>query len=350
MKRYLLLLLFFYCIHAKAQFTNLVWSDEFNDATINRSNWTYDTGGSGWGNNELEYYTNRPVNANLSEGNLQIIAKKEDYGGNSYTSARLKTQGLQNFTYGKIEARIKAPVGQGLWPAFWMLGKNITQSGWGWPKCGEIDILEHINKSTNLNGTLHWDNNGHKSYGLTTPCDVTKFHVYGLEWDAKAIKLFLDGKKYLEMNIANNINSTDEFHLPFFIILNLAVGGNWPGVPNATTIFPDTLFVDYVRVYGLSTGIGEIGNENNSDHSLGQNFPNPFNSSTTISFNLPSRSNVSLVVLNATGKEVASIESNELPAGNHTRQWDASGFPGGIYFYRLQAGSFTETKKLILLN
>lgn len=350
MKRYLLLLILFSCIQGKAQFTNLVWSDEFNDVNINKTNWTYDTGGSGWGNNELEYYTTRPENANISNGNLRIIAKKEPLGGKSYTSARMKTQGLQSFTYGKIEARIKAPVGQGIWPAFWMLGNGINQSGVGWPKCGEIDILEHINNSKDLVGTLHWDNNGHVQSTRTTPCDVTKFHIYGIEWDAKAIKWFLDGNKYHEVSIVNNMNSTDEFHLPFFIILNLAVGGNWPGNPNDTTPFPDTLFVDYVRVYGLTTGIGSVGKEHKTDNSMSQNYPNPFNPSTTISFNLPSKSLVSLTVLNSNGKEVASIESKELPAGNYTRQWDASGFAGGIYYYRLQMGSLVETKKLILLK
>jgi len=119
----------------------------------------------------------------------------------------------------------KAPVGQGMWPAFWMLGKNINDSGWNWPKCGEIDILEHIDNSKYLNGTIHWDNNGHVSNGTTILCDVTKFHVYGLEWDENSIKLFLDGTKYLEQSIANNVSSTDEFHLPFFILLNLACWG-----------------------------------------------------------------------------------------------------------------------------
>jgi len=354
MKKYFVIIFLLSCIQSQAQYTNLVWSDEFDDATINKKNWAFETGNgtNGWGNNELEYYTNRPENACINNGNLQIIAKKEIYGGKSYTSARMKTQLLQNFTYGKIEARIKAPVGQGIWPAFWMLGKNINDSGWGWPKCGEFDIMEHINNSPNLNGTLHWDNNGYDpSYGKTILCDVTKFHVYGMEWDEKSIKLFLDGTKYLELSIANNVSSTDEFHLPFFILLNLAVGGNWPKNPDATTQFPDTMFVDYVRVYGLATGIGSVGSDRNATNfSLIQNYPNPFNPSTTISFNLPSKSYVSLKVLNSVGKEVASIESNELLAGNYTREWDASGFPGGIYFCSLQAGSFAETKKLILLK
>ena len=232
-----------------------------------------------------------------------------------------------------------------------MLGKNINDSGWGWPKCGEYDIMEHIDNSQYLNGTLHWDNNGHVSNGKTILCDVTKFHVYGLEWDANSIKLFLDGTKYLEQSIANNLNSTDEFHLPLFILLNLAIGGTWPGNPDATTQFPDTMFVDYVRVYGLNTGIGSVGSEHkNSGLSLSHNYPNPFNLSTTIAFDLPSKANVSLKVFDFTGKEVDTIESNELLAGNYTRQWNASGFPGGIYFYRLQTGSFAETNKLILLK
>jgi len=350
MKKYFVIIFLLYCIQSQAQYTNLIWSDEFTDATINKKNWVLETGNNnGWGNNELEYYTNRPENASTTNGNLLIIAKKESYGGKNYTSARLKTQGLQNFTYGKIEARIKAPVGQGIWPAFWMLGQNIGQAGW--PKCGEIDILEHISNEKDLVGTMHWDNNGHVQFGKSTPCNVAQYHVYGIEWDSKSIKWMLDGNKYLEGNIANNINSTDEFHLPFFILLNLAVGGNWPGNPDATTQFPDTMFVDYVKVYGLATGIGSVGSKHNSpDFSLNQNYPNPFNQSTTISFNLPSKSYVSLKVLDSIGKEVESIESKELLAGNYTRQWNASGFPGGIYFCRLQAGSFAETKKIILLK
>ncbi|HET6557847.1 MAG TPA: family 16 glycosylhydrolase, partial [Prolixibacteraceae bacterium] len=317
MKRYLLILFLLSCFQSRAQFTELIWSDEFNDTIINKSNWVYDLGSNnGWGNNELEYYTNRPDNSTIKNGNLLIIAKKENLEGKNYTSARMKTLGKREFTYGKIEARIKAPVGQGIWPAFWTLGKNISSSagvtGVGWPKCGEIDILEHINNAPNVVGTIHWDNNGHAQNGNTTPCDVTQFHVYGIEWDSKAIKWFLDGKKFHEASIANNINSTHEFHLPHFLILNLAVGGNWPGPPNSTTVFPDTLFVDYVRVYGLSTSVGSIEDSRNS-HSLSQNYPNPLHSTTTISFNLPSKTLVSLKVFNSKGKEVATLESKDLP-------------------------------------
>ncbi|OVE68210.1 glycoside hydrolase [Clostridium diolis] len=230
---------------------NLAWSDEFNGTNINTSNWKYETGGDGWGNNELEYYTNRSENARIENGNLVIEARKENYNGMNYTSARLKSQGLKNWTYGKVEARMKLPAGQGVWPAFWMLGENISQVSW--PKCGEIDIMEHINNESAIHGTIHWDstgNNTHAQYGAASPnIDVTQYHVYSIEWDASSIKWFVDGTQYLEANIANNINGTEEFHKPFFILFNLAVGGNWPGNPDGSTPFPAKMYVDYVRVY-----------------------------------------------------------------------------------------------------
>lgn len=231
----------------------LIWSDEFDASSINKSNWTYDIGGSGWGNNELEYYTNRSENSRIEGGNLVIEARKEAYGGMNYTSARMKTQALQTFTYGKVEARMKLPAGQGIWPAFWMLGSNIVDVSW--PKCGEIDIMEHINNEAVSHGTIHWDLDGHQYYGGPTPnIDVTQYHTYGIEWDDKAIKWFIDGTKYWEANIENNINGTDEFHKPFFVILNLAVGGQWPGNPDGSTIFPAKMYVDYVRVYQQDAG------------------------------------------------------------------------------------------------
>lgn len=230
---------------------NLAWSDEFNGTSINTSNWKYESGGDGWGNNELEYYTNRSENARIENGNLVIEARKENYNGMNYTSARLKSQGLKNWTYGKVEARMKLPAGQGVWPAFWMLGENISQVSW--PKCGEIDIMEHINNESAIHGTIHWDstgNNTHAQYGAASPnIDVTQYHVYSIEWDASSIKWFVDGTQYLEANIANNINGTEEFHKPFFILFNLAIGGNWPGNPDGSTPFPAKMYVDYVRVY-----------------------------------------------------------------------------------------------------
>ncbi len=336
---------------------NLIWQDEFDNTSINSAKWTYDIGGGGWGNNELQYYTNRPENAKIVDGNLLIIARKESYGGREYTSARLKTQGLFSFTYGKIEARIKLPMGKGIWPAFWMLGTNISTIGW--PKCGEIDIMEHINNEDKIHATMHWDVNGHAYYGGSTICDVTKFHIYSVEWDSKAIKWFLDGNKFWEGNILNNINGTEEFHLPFFIILNMAVGGNWPGNPDGTTLFPDTMYVDYVRVYQSAIKIDDSNSEQYpKNFNLFQNYPNPFNPTTTITFKIPTQSFVTLKVFDSIGREISNIISDKLPAGTFSRQWNAAGITSGIYFYRLQSrpiisgqfSSYIETRKMILLR
>ncbi|AWP27975.1 1,3--beta-D-glucan 3-glucanohydrolase [Paenibacillus glucanolyticus] len=229
---------------------NLVWSDEFNGTSLNRANWTPEigTGSGGWGNNELQYYTDRAQNVQVTGGNLVITAQKESYGGMNYTSARIKTQDLKTFTYGKVEARIKLPSGQGLWPAFWMLGSNITSVGW--PKSGEIDIMERVNNNPYVNGTVHWDAGGHAEYGrVSGNLDFSQFHVYSMEWDSKYIRWFVDGVQFNEFYIENGTGNTEEFQRPFFILLNLAVGGNWPGSPNNATPFPSQMLVDYVRVY-----------------------------------------------------------------------------------------------------
>lgn len=359
-KLYLTILILFFSVRSEAQTWNLLWSDEFNSGSINASAWTFDTGGGGWGNNELEYYTNRPENARIENGNLLIIGRQESYNGSAYTSARLKTQGLRSFTYGKIEASIKLPVGQGLWPAFWLLGENISTVGW--PRCGEIDIMEHINADPNIYGTMHWDNNGHVSYGGHIAVDSSNaYHLYSIVWNPLAIQWFLDGNKYWEGNISDNINSTEEFHLPFFIILNMAIGGSWPGNPDGTTHFPDTMYVDYVRVYQLSADNIEDKRDRVPDHfDLLQNYPNPFNSSTTIRFRIPTASFVELKIFDLLGRVVATLASEELPAGNHVQLWDAPEKPSGMYLYRLSAMPsehpagqirvFTDTKKLILLR
>lgn len=223
----------------------LVWSDEFNGTSVSTTNWNFETGAGGWGNNEQQYY--RSQNASVSNGNLVITAKRESFGGANYTSARMTTQNKRTFTYGKMEARIKLPLGQGLWPAFWMLGSNIGSVGW--PSCGEIDIMEHINSESNVYGTIHWNANGYAYYTGNTVTSPANYHVYSIEWNSSSIKWFVDGVKYHEANILNNINSTEEFHRPFFFILNLAVGGNWPGQTIDNSKLPASMFVDYVRVY-----------------------------------------------------------------------------------------------------
>jgi beta-glucanase (GH16 family) len=234
-------------LKAEAQTYQQVWADEFTNGIS--SSWVFETGGGGWGNNEKQYY--QRANATVANGILQITAKKETVGGMPYTSSRMKTQGLKEFKYGKIEARMKLPLGQGLWPAFWMLGSNINTVSW--PACGEIDVMEHINSENKVYGTVHWDSNGHAEYGgniITTPQD---YHVYSIEWDANAIKWFVDGTKYHEINIANGTGSTEEFQRPFFLLLNLAVAGNWPGQTVDESKLPATMYVDYVRVYQLTS-------------------------------------------------------------------------------------------------
>jgi beta-glucanase (GH16 family) len=245
-------IIFLLCLFACSGLKNeqewkLVWSDEFNYSGLpDSTKWANETGFIR--NNELQYYTAQRIeNERVVNGNLLIIGRKETYRNANYTSASLVTDGKASFTYGKIEARMKLPAGQGMWPAFWMLGQNIHTVGW--PKCGEIDIMEHINNENLLYGTLHWFNEKHVSSGTSTPCYVTKYHDYAIEWDKESVRLLLDGNKYWEVNIKDGINNTQAFHKPQYIILNLAIGGDWPKNPDLTTVFPDTLFVDYVRVY-----------------------------------------------------------------------------------------------------
>jgi beta-glucanase (GH16 family) len=251
----ILLLLSIIQSNAFSQNWQLVWADEF-DTGIG-PDWVFETGndGSGWGNNELEYY--RRENASVVNGELVITAKHESFGGFNYTSVRMKTQGKKSWKYGKIEARIKMPAFQGVWPAFWMLGSNIDQVSW--PACGEIDIMEHINSENITYGTAHWvdNNNQLASYGGQTAAAVTGYHVYGITWDANYIRWYLDGVQFKEIFIGGGINGTSEFQNNFFILLNMAIGGNWPGFNIDNNAFPATMNVDWVRVYqdaGGNTG------------------------------------------------------------------------------------------------
>lgn len=232
---------------------NLVWSDEFNGTSVNTSNWTFETGGGGWGNNELEYYTNGN-NATVSGGILTIEARRESVGGMAYTSTRIKTQGKRQFTYGRLEGRLAVPKGQGIWPAFWMLGANIDQVGW--PNCGEIDIMENIGREPAVNhGSLHGPgySGGSPLTGIyTLPAGqkfADDFHTFAVEWEPAAVRFYVDGNLYHTKTPADAAGKQWVFDHPFFIILNVAVGGNFPGSPDDTTTFPQTLTVDYVRVY-----------------------------------------------------------------------------------------------------
>jgi hypothetical protein len=231
----------------------LAWSDEFTAKDINSSNWSYDIGGSGWGNNELEYYTNSSKNAYTTGGYLVIEARKETMVTNNYTSARMISKDKKTFTYGRIDFRAKLPKGQGIWPALWMLGNNIGTTPW--PACGEIDIMELLgHEPQKTYGTIHWGAAGGASthiggnYSLPSLTFNDKFHLFSLKWEADKMTFLIDDVVYFTAN-KSQVNGDYPFDKPFFFIMNVAVGGGWPGNPDATTVFPQRMIVDYVRVF-----------------------------------------------------------------------------------------------------
>jgi beta-glucanase (GH16 family) len=237
--------------------SRLIWQDEFDGASgtsPDPAKWTYDLGAGGWGNQELESYTKSSNNVALDgQGHLIIRATKNPSGG--YDSARIKTQGRFSFTYGRVEARMKLPRGQGMWPAFWMLGDDIKAAGW--PKCGEIDIMENIGREPRVvHGTVHGP--GYSgAHGMGAPFTFPEAdlpsdgsHVYAANWTAGKIEILVDGKVYQTVTPQSLPPGTKwVFDHPFFLLLNLATGGAWPGNPDDTTRFPQELVVDWVRVY-----------------------------------------------------------------------------------------------------
>ena len=232
----------------------LVWSDEFSENSLNLNDWNQETGSGGWGNNELETYTNSPKNTYISNGNLIIEARKETTEKTGFTSGRMTTQGKRTFKYGRIDIRAKLPVSKGLWPALWMLGSNITSVGW--PVCGETDIMELIGTyPSTVYGTLHWGNAGGTNtskgtnYVLSSGDFSKEFHVFSIIWKQDSIQWLIDDQLYLTVS-SNDVGSdVYPFNADQFFIFNVAVGGNWPGSPDNTTIFPQRMYVDYVRVF-----------------------------------------------------------------------------------------------------
>lgn len=236
----------------------LVWQDEFDGPAgqlPDPGKWAFDTG-TDWGNAQLEWDTDSPRNVSLDgQGHLAITARREAYQGRDYTSGRIKTQDLFARAYGRFEARIKLPVGQGLWPAFWLLGADIDQVGW--PACGEIDVMEYRGQEPRVvHGSLHGP--GHYGGGAVTKRHVIAqggfhlgFHDFAVEWDRGSIAWFVDGYEFQRVTPADlPAGSSWVYDHPFFILLNVAVGGRFVGSPDSTTVFPQTMLVDHVRVYG----------------------------------------------------------------------------------------------------
>lgn len=235
----------------------LVWADEFQGNTLNESDWTFEigTGSGGWGNNELQYY--KLENTSIYDNEYLLIeAKEENVAGSSYTSSRLVTKDKKEFQYGRIDIRAALPEGQGLWPALWMLGHNIGEDGW--PACGEIDIMELVGHAPNqIHGTVHYGTDfGQHQYtgGSSLTSDGSKFseqfHVFSIIWKENSIQFLLDDVQYYSVTSNEMLGGQPyPFNQDFFFVFNVAVGGDWPGSPDATTIFPQRMAVDYVRVF-----------------------------------------------------------------------------------------------------
>ena len=244
----------------------LVWSDEFNGESVDLTSWNIEVNGLGGYNEELQYYTDRPGNIRVEDGNLVLTGRRENYTGpraafdptpveRHYTSARINSHQKRSFQYGRIEASIRLPAGNGVFPAFWMMGSNVA----GWPANGEIDIMELVG-GTQCPGcgddivyaTAWYEDGGERSvpsatYRLKTGRFADSFHRFSIEWDETALRWFVDGNQYHSHDITGPEFS--EFHQPFHILLNFAIGGEWPGSPRDTTVFPQDMLVDYVRVY-----------------------------------------------------------------------------------------------------
>lgn len=255
-KIFSILLLLAACLQGEAQYTKLVWSDEFDYKGLpDASKWSYDTGGHGWGNNELQHYTlERLENAKVENGMLVLKAVKEDFDGSKYTSARLQTKNKGDWKYGRMEVKAKLPQGRGIWPAIWMLPTEWKYGGW--PESGEIDIMENVGYlPDSVYASVHTGAFNHvkgtnKTAGLLRTDLAENFHVYAIEWTPEKISFFIDDVLYHAFTNEHKTSAEWPFDQPFHLLLNVAVGGNWGGKMGVDeSIFPQTMLVDYVRVY-----------------------------------------------------------------------------------------------------
>ncbi|MCY4267501.1 MAG: glycoside hydrolase family 16 protein [Flavobacteriaceae bacterium] len=225
----------------------LIWEDNFDGDALNDKHWTFDVGRGGWGNQELQNYTR--ANHTVNNGVLTIEARKS--GPNRYSSSRIKTQGLQEFQYGRIEARIQLPNGQGLWPAFWLLGADIEDVGW--PACGEIDIMEYVGREPGIFQNAIHTPSGHAGEANSKRTRVEdlegKFHVYAIHWTAQAIEFYFNDRLTYQYSPSPKNNETYPFNKPMFLLLNVAIGGTFGGPVGDNVVFPQKMIVDYVRVY-----------------------------------------------------------------------------------------------------
>ncbi len=337
----------------------LVWSDEFDGDVLDTVKWSYQTGTGAeygltdWGNAELQYY--REQNITVSDGMLHVIAKQESYGGKGYTSGRVRTVEKGDWTYGRIEFRAKLPRGKGFWSAIWMLSTDEEYGGWA--ASGEIDMMENVgHEPSTVHGTLHfgaaWPDNKSKgaAYETTGWPFWKEFYDYALEWEEGEMRWYVNDQLYQTQGAGDWYTAGEPFPAPFdkrfHLLINLAVGGHWPGDPNAETEFPQELVVDYIRVYeDQSNGV----DVEPLSISLEQNHPNPFGDSSIITFSLSAEKYVLLEVYDAMGRKVQTLADTHYGAGSHHVGVEAGQLEPGLYSYRLQAGSSSAIRQMVIL-
>lgn len=342
---------------------DLVWSDEFEGDALDESLWSYQLGtGSSegltdWGNSELQFY--RKENAVVAGGMLTITAKKERFEGKEFTSARIRTKDKGDWTYCRIEFRAKMPAGKGLWAASWMMPTDNEYGGWA--SSGEIDFIEYLgHEMQKVHGTLHfgggWPDNKSRgtSYSLAAGNFSEEFHEFAMEWEEGEIRWYVDDELFQVLNEGDWWSDGGSFPAPFdkdfHFLFNLAVGGNWPGSPDANTVFPQEFVIDYLRVYKKNTtGIDNGKQDKGSTYSLDQNIPNPFGPQTSISFTLPFPEHVMLEVFDVLGRRVHTLVDAVKDPGTHRVELFGTQFSPGLYSYRLTAGPYSQIRQMILL-
>ena len=342
-----------------AQDWNLVWADEFEGDQLDEAKWSYMIGDGteygipGWGNNELQYY--REENVTVADGMLTITARRENIGGRQFTSGRIRSKNKGDWTYGRIEFRAKMPLGKGLWAAVWMLPTEEFYGGWA--ASGEIDIMEYLGHETSVvHGTLHyggqWPENQWKGKSYTTdgPSFDSEFHDFAMEWEEGEFRWYVNGNLY-QTQSSGWYSTSGPFPVPFnrdfHLLINLAVGGNWPGNPDASTQFPQDLILDYIRVYQQwPTGLEERQAAETGEQQLGQNYPNPFRHSTTIPFQVPEEQQVTLGLYDALGRRVKTLVDERLQSGTYTYLLEGSSLPPGLYFCKLSADGTENVRRM----
>jgi len=358
----LVLILGLVLLPLSAQNWQVVWHDEFEGESLDPDKWSYQTGTGSeygltdWGNNELQYY--REENVTVSDGMLHITAKKENHRGKNYTSGRIRTYEKGDWTYCRIEFRAKMPLGKGLWAAVWMLPTDAYYGGWA--ASGELDIMEYLGQEHNMvHGTLHFGDSwpGNKYNGTSFTLEegnlYSEFHDFAVEWVEGEIRWYVDGELYQTLDEGDWYSAGEPFPAPFdkrfHLLVNLAVGGNWPGSPDASTFFPQKLVLDYIRVYqDVEVWTAPDQEAQQSGFGLRQIYPNPFHRNTTISYVLPEAAHVTLEIYDATARKVDSLVDLSQEPGSYQVHFDGSELAPGLYTCKLLAGGRVETMHMLL--